>query len=87
MIERKRKQLRAMCAEAARQLAELLLARGDPRGAIEVCRNGIGIDRYADTRGGSSCEADAGDGDLAGHARATAQYDVVVAELSIARRP
>jgi len=82
-IETKRRQLQAMSAEAARQLAELLLGQDDPRGAIEVCRTGIAVDRYADPLWRLLLRGLAADGDLAGQARARAQYDAVLTELGI----
>ena len=80
---RKRRQLQAMSAEAARQLAELLLEQDDRSGAIEVCRTGIAVDRYADPLWRLLLRGLAADGDLAGHARARAQYDAVLTELGI----
>jgi DNA-binding SARP family transcriptional activator len=86
-IERNRRELQAMAADAARRLAGALLADGDAVGAIEVCRAGLAVDRYADPVWRLLIEALHADGDLAGRALAEAQYDAVLAEIGVDRAP
>jgi DNA-binding SARP family transcriptional activator len=86
-IDTRRRQLQAMAVEAARHLAELLAGRDDQRQAIEVCWAGIAIDRYADPLWRLVLDALAADDDWAGHARASAEYDAVLADLGVTRRP
>ena len=82
-VETRRRRLQALAAEAARQLAELRLADGDAPRAIEVCRAGLAIDRFADPLWRLLLRALDADGDPAGHARASTEYDAVLAELGI----
>ena len=82
-VETRRRRLQALAVEAARQLAELRLADGDAPRAIEVCRAGLAIDRFADPLWRLLLRALDADGDPAGHARASTEYDAVLAELGI----
>jgi DNA-binding SARP family transcriptional activator len=84
-VDTKRRQLQTMAVDAARQLAELLLERGDQRGAIDACWSGIAVDRYADPLWRLVLDALAADEDWAGHARASAEYDAVLADLGVTR--
>ena len=54
-----------------------------PLAAIEVCRAGLAIDRFADPLWRLLLRALDADDDPAGHARAGTEYDAVLAELGV----
>ncbi|MET0145818.1 MAG: AAA family ATPase [Ilumatobacteraceae bacterium] len=84
-VIRLRDQHQAAATDAAQLLGRLMLDAARPADAVEVCRWGLTIDRYCDPLwrllvGGLDAQ-----GDLAGRARADAQYDEVLAELGVHR--
>jgi DNA-binding SARP family transcriptional activator len=78
-------QLQTAAVDMARRLASLLLERGNPMGAIEVCRRGLEADRYSDPLWRLLLTSLEADDDLAGHALAMSRYDAVLAELGVSR--
>jgi DNA-binding SARP family transcriptional activator len=80
-----RTKLQAAVVDMARHLASLLMERGDPAAAIDVCRSGLEADRYSDPLWRLLLSALQADNDLAGHALASSQYDVILAELGVSR--
>ena len=82
-----RAELEADATTAAVQLAELLIAGGEPGPAVAVCQTGLRLDRYCDPLWRSLLQALQLGHDHAGHAVAVAQYDAVLAELGVAATP
>jgi DNA-binding SARP family transcriptional activator len=84
-VVRARDVLRALVAETARALGQHLLDAARFREAADVCRSGLAVDRYSDPLWRLLVTSLDADGDLAETARASAQYDEVLAELGITR--
>ena len=78
-------QLQTAAVDMARRLASLLLERGNPVAAIEICRRGLEADRYSDPLWRLLLRSLEADDDLAGHALAMSRYDAVLAELGVSR--
>jgi DNA-binding SARP family transcriptional activator len=78
-----RDRCRAVGVDAARLLAELLLAADDATGAAAACESGLALDRYADTLWRDLIEARERGGDHAAAERARQGYREVVEELGL----
>ena len=82
-VVRDRESFRAGAVEAARVLAELLLAEGDPIGATRACERGLDIDRHRDDLWRALQRAHAAAGNYAAAEGTRRRYEQVLAELGI----
>ena len=78
-----RDRCRALGVDAARLLAERLMAAGDTTGAAAGCEAGLALDRYADALWRQLIEARDKGGDHAAAERARQTYREVVEELGL----
>jgi len=74
---------RAQASGAARELAELLLERGESLSAAKVCERGVYIDRYADALWKLCVTAYEAAGDTAAAESTRRRYERVLGELGI----
>lgn len=77
----RRERARSSLLDAARPLAQHLLANGDPAGAAQVSMNALSTDRYDDTLWRTLIEARRKAGDEAGAIRAQSEYRRMLVEL------
>lgn len=84
VVER-RERFRMNAAEAAQELASTLLEGGDAAGAVVAAERGLAVDRYRDGLWRALIAAFVANSDRAAAAKATKDYDAVLAELGIAR--
>ena len=78
-----REQWRLRAARACTRLAELHLAAGDPRAAVETAHRGLEVDPFGDPLWRSLIAGLAGTGDSAAEARARRDYAAVLQELGV----
>jgi len=78
-----REQWRLRAAAACARLAELRLAAGEPRAAIEAARRGVGIDPFSDTLWRTLIAGYARTGNTAAAAKARQEYAEVLNELGL----
>ena len=78
-----REHYRGGALEAAQSLAEILIKRGDPAGAAQVCATGLWIDRFHDPLWRLLIEARDRAGDSVAASRARRDYAHVLDELGI----
>jgi two-component SAPR family response regulator len=82
-----RQQLHLAATDAAFTLATMLVNEHQPGEAVGVCRWGLAVDRFHDPLWRLLLTAMRARGDLAGHARASAAYDAMLAELGVQCAP
>lgn len=79
-----REQCRLEAADAAEELAEILLEHDDdPPAAVQVCERGLAIDRYRDRLWRTLIAAREHTGDLAAAAKTRRTYQAVLNELGL----
>lgn len=78
-----REQLRTEAYVAARELAQLLLTRGEPVASAAACERGLQIDPYRDDLWRLRIDALGYAGDFAAAAHARQDYDRVLTELGV----
>lgn len=82
VVER-RERFRMHAAEAAQELATLLVEAGDPGEAVVAAERGLAIDRYRDGLWRALISALEANGDRAAAAKASLDYEAVLAELGL----
>lgn len=85
VVER-RERFRAVAAETAQELSEVLIDLGDPAGAVTAAERGLSMDRYRDGLWRALITALEANGDRAAAAKAGMDYRMVLEELGVTGR-